>query len=412
MYQIDNSSAAAVIPASTTPGTPGYFTDGNPATGIAPTILPAEFMNMVMLEILGVLSAGGVTPSKSNFTQLTTAIRAVNKQSTILTDTGTANTYAAANTPALTALPATGYSQRINIANANTGTATYAPDGLAPKPIYGLGLQPLQGGELPVGIAVLMYLVQAGVNGGTGAWIIIESLGGASQVAPATKSQQAMQLGQATGRLMGLPQVFFASGTYTPTPGMTSVIFKVQGGGGAGAGLATPSAGNISLGAPGCSGSYAEGRFLAAAIGASQVVTVGAAGAAASNTAGGAGGTSSVGSLITAPGGPGGGLLNNQIPGASNGNGSLAGTPTGANIFQSIGTCPGLCTSLSASSAQSGAGGGSIFGNGGTPPIINGAGVAAQNYGAGGSGVVAGSGGANQAGGAGKIGIVIAYEYF
>jgi hypothetical protein len=215
-----------------------------------------------------------------------------------------------------------------------------------------------------------------------------------------------------TGRIMGPPKIFLASGTYTPTPGMTSVIFKVQGGGGAGGGLATPSAGNISLGAPGCSGSYAEGRFLAAAIGASQVVTVGAAGVAASNTAGGAGGTSSVGSLITAPGGPGGGLLNNQSPGASNGNGGLAGTPTGANIFKSIGTCPGLCTSLSASSAQSGAGGSSIFGNGGTPPIINGSGVAAQNYGAGGSGVVAGSGGANQAGGDGKIGIVFAYEYF
>ncbi|MCS3839378.1 hypothetical protein HNR03_003989 [Pseudomonas sp. JAI111] len=127
---------------------------------------------------------------------LLTAIRAATRQSTILTDTGTANTYAAANAPALTALPATGYSQRVNIANANTGASTYAPDGLAAKPIYGLGLQPLQGGELPVGVAVLMYLVQAGVNSGNGAWIVIESLGGASQVAPAAKSQHAVQLGQ------------------------------------------------------------------------------------------------------------------------------------------------------------------------------------------------------------------------
>lgn len=38
---------------------------------------------------------------------------------------------------------------------------------------------------------------------------------------------------------------------------------------------------------------------------------------------------------------------------------------------------------------------------------INSSGVAAPNYGAGGSGVVAGSGGANQPGGAGKAGIVI-----
>lgn len=196
MYQIDNSSAAAVIPASTSAGTPGYFTDGNPATGIAPTILPAEFMNMVMLEILGVLSAAGVTPSKSNFTQLTTAIRAVNRQLTVVADTGSANAYAAANTPALSALPATGYIQRINIAHLNTGASTYAPDGLVAKPVYGLGLQSLQGGELPIGIATFMYLVQAGVNSGNGAWIILESLGGAAQIAPGTGSSHAATLSQ------------------------------------------------------------------------------------------------------------------------------------------------------------------------------------------------------------------------
>jgi hypothetical protein len=212
------------------------------------------------------------------------------------------------------------------------------------------------------------------------------------------------------GKLLNV-QVFSANGTYTPTAGMLNVIFEVQGGGGAGGGLTTPGAGNISLGAPGGCGSYAKGRFTAAQIGASQVVTVGAAGVAASNTAGTNGGTSSVGALITAPGGVGGSLLNNQAPGASNGNGSIAGTPTGANIAQSIGTCPNLSISSSATAAQAGAGAPSIFGNGGTPPILNGGGVPAQNYGAGGSGVVAGSGGTAQAGGAGKAGIIIAMEY-
>lgn len=127
---------------------------------------------------------------------LVAAIKNATKQTVILADTGIANAYTATNTPALTALPSTGYVQRVNIAHANTGASTYAPDGLAAKPIYGLGLQALQGGELPVGVAVLMYLVQAGVNSGNGAWIIIESLGGASQVAPATASQHAVQLQQ------------------------------------------------------------------------------------------------------------------------------------------------------------------------------------------------------------------------
>ncbi|MDY7560230.1 hypothetical protein QN366_01670 [Pseudomonas sp. CCC3.2] len=196
MYQIDNTSAIPTIPASTAAGTAGFFTDGNPATGILATIVPAEYMNMLMLEMLGVLSAAGMTPSKTNFTQLATAIRAVNKQATILTDTGTAGAYSAINTPALTAPPSTGYVQWINIAHLNPGASTYSPDGLAPKPIYGVGLQALQGNELPVGLACLRYLVQASVNGGNGAWIVTEAFGGGLQIAPGVNSAHAATVAQ------------------------------------------------------------------------------------------------------------------------------------------------------------------------------------------------------------------------
>lgn len=127
---------------------------------------------------------------------LLTAIRAAGRQSTILTDTGSANAYSAVNTPPLSTLPASGYSQRVNISNANSGASTYAPDGLPARPIYGLALQPLQGGELAQGIAVMMYLVQPGVNSGSGAWILIESLGGSSQIVAATKSRHAIAAGQ------------------------------------------------------------------------------------------------------------------------------------------------------------------------------------------------------------------------
>lgn len=74
MYQIDNSTAAATIPASTPVGTPGYFTDGNPATGVAATIMPAEFMNALMMENLNVLSAAGIAPAKGQYNQLALAI--------------------------------------------------------------------------------------------------------------------------------------------------------------------------------------------------------------------------------------------------------------------------------------------------------------------------------------------------
>lgn len=176
----------------------GKFVDENPLLGTPGSLIPSQWGNAVTEEILNVISAAGLAPDEESNNQLIAAIRLVNKQPTLLTDTGAANVYSATNSPALTALPGSGYFQHLVIAHANTGASTYAPDGFAAKPIYGLGLQPLQGGELPVGVAVLMYLVQAEVNGGNGAWIIIESLGGASQIAPATKSQHAIQLGQAS----------------------------------------------------------------------------------------------------------------------------------------------------------------------------------------------------------------------
>src|SRR5471030_2639860 len=74
MYQIDNSTAVAAIPASTALGTIGYFTDGNPATGVPATIMPSEFMNMLMMENLNVLAAAGITPVKNQFNQLALAI--------------------------------------------------------------------------------------------------------------------------------------------------------------------------------------------------------------------------------------------------------------------------------------------------------------------------------------------------
>jgi hypothetical protein len=153
---------------------------------------------------------------------LISAVRNAAKQTVILTDTGAANAYTATNAPALAALPSTGYVQRLNITHANTGASTYAPDGLAAKPIYGLGLQPLQGGELPVGVVVLMYLVQAGVNSGNGAWIIIESLGGAQQVAPATQSQHAVQMGQAAGVVGSVRNLSMSVTTASATATLTA----------------------------------------------------------------------------------------------------------------------------------------------------------------------------------------------
>ncbi|VVD75274.1 hypothetical protein PHO31112_00806 [Pandoraea horticolens] len=146
------------------------------------------------------LAGAGITPDRNNNAQVVTAIRRLVQSKTVLADTGAANAYAATNTPALTALPASGFVQVLSVANGNTGASTYAADGLAAKPILGMGLAPLQGGEMPAkGLATLLYIVASTVNSGNGAWVLIECSGGAQQISPGTAPQHAVQLGQVSG---------------------------------------------------------------------------------------------------------------------------------------------------------------------------------------------------------------------
>ncbi|WP_232438140.1 hypothetical protein [Burkholderia ubonensis] len=206
MYQIDNSTAATSQPAATAAGSAGFFTDGNPATGAPATILPAEWLNAVMMELANVVTGAGLTLSKSTYNQVLAAIKRIGQNTIVLADTGVANAYTATNaTPLVAGTWVDGVVQAIKIAHANTGASTYAPDGLTPIPIYGLGLQPLQGGELALnGTAVLMHATIAGVNSGNPIAVLMECAGGAQQVAPATQSNHAITAAQAAGLVGGV----------------------------------------------------------------------------------------------------------------------------------------------------------------------------------------------------------------
>ncbi|RON52936.1 hypothetical protein BK666_02230 [Pseudomonas frederiksbergensis] len=192
MYQIDNSTAAATIPASTAAGTAGFFTDGNPATGVAATIMPAEYQNMLMMEVINVLNSAGVTPSKAVFTQLTTAIKALAQQGTSnsTTDTGSANTIVASLAPVVATL-VDQMVVKVLIAAANTGATTLNLNGLGARSVVGLGATALQGGELAAG-GRAAFVWAAAQN----SWILLYCQAAASQVSPATKSQHAPQFAQ------------------------------------------------------------------------------------------------------------------------------------------------------------------------------------------------------------------------
>ncbi|MBB4863361.1 hypothetical protein HNP46_002208 [Pseudomonas nitritireducens] len=219
MYQIDIPSAAGTQPASTSSGTAGYFTDGNPATGIAATIVPAEFLNAIMMELLNTITAAGITPSKSQFSQLTASIKALSQAGVAVfgTDTGAANVYVVAYTPAIGSL-VDGMVLKFKAKTANTGASTFNPNGTGAKPIVGLAHAALQGGEIAANGDVW---VQWNSSIAGGSWVLVASSGGAMQCTPATRSQHAVQFSQLPGvvgtarNLKAYLSAAAASGTFT-----------------------------------------------------------------------------------------------------------------------------------------------------------------------------------------------------
>jgi len=208
-------------------------------------------------------------------------------------------------------------------------------------------------------------------------------------------------------------QVFTASGTYTPTAGMSRCIIEVVGGGGGGGSGATTGSGNISVAGGGGGGEYARGVFTSTTIGVSQSVTIGGAGTAGTaGGAGGAGGTSSVGStIISAVGGSGGSAsaTGGVAVVASGVAGGTGGTGGDFRVAGGVGNY-GMGAVVGVNSSTIGGNGGSSYFGGGGLANAYGAGSAGQNYGSGGGGGCT-NGGASQAGGAGAAGIVVITEY-
>ena len=215
------------------------------------------------------------------------------------------------------------------------------------------------------------------------------------------------------GRLIGPPQIFTSSGTYTPNPKAKRIIVEVQGGGGGGAGTNSPSVMSSASGS-GASGAYAKGVFDNPT---TQTVTIGSGGTGGvDNPAGNgnAGGKSSFGSLITAVGGNGGQAMTADTGVLS---ASIAGTVpdiqfTGANIFGRGCGMPGLSVRLSAGVSYSGNGGDSQMGAGGLGSRGHSRGGNGTGPGAGGAGAnVNGGVSGSYTGGNGAAGIVIVWEY-
>lgn len=214
-----------------------------------------------------------------------------------------------------------------------------------------------------------------------------------------------------TGRVANI-QVFTASGTYTPTSGTKSILVFGIGGGAAGGGCPNPGASTGSSAGGGGSGAFGMARFIGPV---SSAVTIGTGGAGVANGAGGNGGATSLAGVANFPGGI--GATAAAAFAGTQGTGSLgafASNPSGANVYASVGY-QGVVGMTYSGYVLSGQGAPSPYGGGGSPvgSSVTGAnpGVAATNYGAGGSGACCLGSTTSAAGGAGKSGILVIWEY-
>lgn len=75
MQRIDNDSAVAVRPEPQAAGTPGFFGRGDPSDGTKPTVVTADFLNMIQEELATIVTAANLTLNKTDVTQVWTALQ-------------------------------------------------------------------------------------------------------------------------------------------------------------------------------------------------------------------------------------------------------------------------------------------------------------------------------------------------
>lgn len=75
MFRIDDPTAATSLPTPEAAGTEGYWTEGNPASGVPATLIRGSWLNMIQEELCSLLAAAGITRSKTTYNQVNAALQ-------------------------------------------------------------------------------------------------------------------------------------------------------------------------------------------------------------------------------------------------------------------------------------------------------------------------------------------------
>lgn len=98
MHRIDSFGTAVSLPAAGAVGdTVGYFTEGNPVTSTPATRVSADWLNAIQEELIGVITAAGLTPTKGTNNQLLAAMLGLSQDYSESTFTVANNQASAAN---------------------------------------------------------------------------------------------------------------------------------------------------------------------------------------------------------------------------------------------------------------------------------------------------------------------------
>lgn len=76
MHRIDQPTAVNTLPTPAAAGTPGYFSNATPGSG-TPTIVDNDWCNDIQEELISILTAASVSPSKTTHNQVLTSLQAL-----------------------------------------------------------------------------------------------------------------------------------------------------------------------------------------------------------------------------------------------------------------------------------------------------------------------------------------------
>lgn len=324
------------------------------------------------------------------------AVTPTTQRSTLLSDyvvdTGTANAYAIAPSPVITAY-ATGQIFTFKATNTNTTASTLAVNGLTTKAIKKKnGSAALVAGDITSG-----QIIQVEYDGtnfqmiNTGPPDLLPSQSGAAGK---------FLTSDGTSASFANPfdyQAFTGSGTWTKPSNLPTTAMVVVQAWGAGGGGASANAANSKAQGGGGGGGFKQATFTASSLGATVTVTIGAGG---SGGTGGtdnatAGGNTTFGSLLTAYGGGKGGAAGASNGAGGGGGGGLSVGGDAVTTTEGAGGSPAAASNGSdnagfggGAGGRTGAGGSSAYGGGG-----GGAGGTGGGNEVGGSSIYGGGGG-------------------